>query len=462
MAHDLNKINVFCPVETTSRELDFRLFFAAHCVTPNLRFVIGSQLTVFNLLRELRGGIYLGQNVRPVYQSHPKAKLHARLQELRASGTTLMVLDEEGGVMAGDQGQWTKWLDVRIQAEGLQPHEHVCTWGDWQRDHYRSLSAAPQNIVTTGHPRFDIYKADKNAFYSEEVAHLRQQYGDFVLVNTNFAISNHFMGNEHVFSQNSRFDLDKTHERLDFVNQWSHVSQVCVQMIALVMRISAEWPENNVVLRPHPSENVKFYQDIFQNVANVHVKREGSVGSWLLASRALIHDGCTTAIEAHFCDVPTLTYKPVVNERYDLQLPNALGVMCDHADRVLEVLQTILTHQTQREIQKTPDIASCLMHNFAHDSFASLSSRIQEVAQTAQGSTSGAEETITNSQKRNVFSTAARHLKQRGRPNVPASNDKFSGFDPIYLQQKNQKVQELLNKDVKLNYITTKLFTIEN
>ena len=457
------KINIFCPIETINRELDFRLFFAALTVRPDIRFVIGKQFTISDLLREIPGGIYLGQNIRPVKRSYVKPTLNKRLHQLRDNGTTLVVVDEEGGIMTGDETRWKQWLDFRVDATALQPQEHLCTWGNWQRDYYRGLDVPnASHIHTTGHPRFDLYKPQFRSYYDEETNKWKERFGDFVIINTNFTWANHFMGDKFLFSENSYYDPSDPQKRLDFVRQWSHVGQVRSKMVALVMRLSVEMPHLNFVIRPHPSENMQSYRTIFGDAPNVFVEHEGSVGPWLLASRALIHDGCTTAVEAHFCGVPILNYKGVIDERYDLMLPNALGERCESEDRVLDCLQQIMRgDQNVGRTTTLPTQATDLIHNFEHDAFASLNEYVQSVVEKTAPTKAEYDRVLRHHARMEKIRPLARQLKTKLRPRQKTMVEKFYGFDTNDMEKRFEKVRAITNKDVQFKMLSSRVFTVE-
>ena len=458
------KINVFCPVETINRELDFRLFFAAVAVRPDIRFIIGKHITLGKLIDEIKGGVYLGQNVRPVRRVNINPvideRLMKRVHRLRASGTTLVVLDEEGGVMTGDEARWKNWLDYRVDPTQLQAHEHLCTWGDWQRDYYRSLDVPNvEHIQSTGHPRFDLYKPRFRGYYDSQTAALRERYGDFVLVNTNFSIANHVHGQVVEFPDGWAKLCDEQ-KRVDFVRHWSHVGRVRANMVALVMRLSVEMPQINFVLRPHPSENIGSYRAIFGDIPNVIVNHEGSVGAWILASRALVHDGCTTALEAHFCDVPILNYKSVHDARYDLMLPNALGERCDSEDRVLDALQSILNGDSSRgKTGDLPPIAKSLIHNFEHDAFAELSQYLYRVVENV--APSDADRVLQNHRRHDRFHPRVLWAKRKTSTPQNEKLEKFYGFETNNLQRRFEKVREVTNRDVRFSQISSRIFTVE-
>ncbi len=457
------KINIFCPIETINRELDFRLFLAAHCVRPDLRFIIGKHFTLSDLLREMKEGMYVGQNLRPLRHTPINSEPEKRLKDLRASGITLVVLDEEGGVMAGNEERWKEWLDFRLDMTNLQPQEHVCTWGNFQRDYYRSLDApSPSHIVTTGHPRFDLYKESHRNYYRDEVEHWKNKFGDFVLVNTNFAWANHYKGDKYLFAPHSYYDPTDDAKKLDFVREWSHKTRVRANMIALVTRLSIEMPQLKIVIRPHPSENMQSYKTIFQEMPNVYIEHEGSVGPWLMASRALIHDGCTTALEAHFSGVPILNYKSLREERYDLMLPNSLGLTCETEERVLEAVQAILSGD--KSVGQTPQVpasASHLIDNFEHDSFACMTDYLHHVADSVRPTPLSHDRVLRRHQNAEKIKPLARSLKFKLRPRQQTMMDKFYGFEHLDMPTKFKKVQETLNKDVRFTILSGRVFTVE-
>ncbi len=465
----IQKVNIFCPVETINRELDFRLFFAALAVRPDLRFVVGHRYTIYDLAMEIGGGVYVGQSMRPVAPSANKDSLMKRLEAMRARGTTLIVLDEEGGVMTGDEARWKQWLDFRVDATALLPHEHLCTWGNWQRDYYRELNPkSAHHIHTTGHPRFDLYKPQFRSYYDEETVQWKERYGDFVLINTNFAVSNNIGGDKVPFPSHWHATLSAA-QKIDGVRYWSHVGQVRAKMVALVMRLSIEMPHLNFVIRPHPSEDMQSYRTIFGDARNVFVEHEGSVGSWLLSCRALIHDGCTTALEAHFCDVPIINYKGVIDQRYDLMLPNALGERCESEDRVLDCLQKIISGDTN--VGKTaalPTQAKDLIHNFEHDAFAALTDYVHGVSKNAKAATDervlqntwrqGAQTSISSSKWKMRWLQRA-HKTARG--DKVQSDKKPGGFEEADLPRKFEAVQCTLDKDVRFAMLSNRAFVVE-
>ncbi len=53
-----------------------------------------------------------------------------------------------------------------------------------------------------------------------------------------------------------------------------------------------------IIVRPHPSENHEKWCEVLPEHEKVIVKHEGNVLPWLMAAQVVIHNSCTTGIEA--------------------------------------------------------------------------------------------------------------------------------------------------------------------
>jgi surface carbohydrate biosynthesis protein len=390
-------------------------------------------------------------------------------------------LDEEGGVMKGDEARWKKWLSAKLDVGVLHGEDIVCTWGAWQKEFYLSRNpACATNLFVTGHPRFDLYKPHLKSYYAADAKRLQERFGDFVLINTNFAWANNRNGITRPFSTRWNFDADGAVRFLDHVEEWGNNSLIATHFVKMTARLAVSRPDLQFVLRPHPSEHIGFYRAIFSGVKNVHVLHEGSVGAWLLACRALIHDGCTTGLEAHFAGTPVITYKPVVDGRFDLLLPNLFGAKCFDVADVLSALE-----QTQpREVVgigesigeggSTPDAkaldenerrASELIANFEMDSFAALRRVIAKaVAEKRKNGGSkynaGKYQSWENVRRklraaRTMGGLRSRRAKDAGVP------DKFFQFQNEDIENRLQRVQKITGVDLKHQLLSGEMMTIE-
>ena len=105
------------------------------------------------------------------------------------------------------------------------------------------------------------------------------------------------------------------------------------------------FPDLAIVVRPHPTEDPKVYHDIADRCRRVKVTNGGNVIPWLMAARALVHNSCTTGVEAYIMGVPAATYMATRNAFYDegyYGLPNGLSHRCFDAEGLKKTLGRIL------------------------------------------------------------------------------------------------------------------------
>jgi hypothetical protein len=113
----------------------------------------------------------------------------------------------------------------------------------------------------------------------------------------------------------------------------------------LIPALEDDFPACTIVVRPHPAENPRIYHQIAETCRRVRVTNEGNVVPWLMAAKALIHNGCTTGVEAYALDVAAISYRATVNEQYDRDfhyLPNQMSHQCFNYEQLRDTLAKIL------------------------------------------------------------------------------------------------------------------------
>jgi hypothetical protein len=189
-------------------------------------------------------------------------------------------------------------------------------------------------------------------FYQEEVEKFQNRYGDFILVNTNFNHVNAFGPDMNLFkpTQNSgekaRFGRAARGMSREYAEGLrDHKQAVFEDFQRIIPQLEKAFPEKTIVVRPHPTENHKVYRKIADRCQRVHVTNEGNVVPWLMATKAVIHNGCTTGIEAYATGTPAISYRASINETYDngfYRLPNQMSHQCFTFDEMRDLLRKIL------------------------------------------------------------------------------------------------------------------------
>ena len=131
---------------------------------------------------------------------------------------------------------------------------------------------------------------------------------------TNFATFNSFLSEDDYENHLKKFSVyrDTLFKEMVEMKQWQYESEMMKLVLDSAVSVAEKFKEN-VVIRPHPSENIKEWIRRLKNFPRevrdkVHVIREGDVTPWILAARLVIQRGCTTGLEAVLSGIPALSY----------------------------------------------------------------------------------------------------------------------------------------------------------
>ena len=147
--------NILFPIESISREIDYKLVLAAMCSDEDVVYIAQHDY-LYYISKFMSGGTYLGKNLFAINTDGTWKSRHTKLKK---RGFSIVYLDEEGAVYWGDEETWRRRLNKRINVDEIKKDDHICTWGSFQKQHYQNVTKAlPDNIVVTGHPRFDLFR----------------------------------------------------------------------------------------------------------------------------------------------------------------------------------------------------------------------------------------------------------------------------------------------------------------
>jgi len=335
------------PVELQVRELEPKLLLACAAAMRGFTAMIGPRREMHFYLHAFPKSIYLSKSTTNASKNV--------FRYLGKMGSKIAVWDEEALVALPPR----LYYRHRLSPKSIKYVSHLLAWGEQNAALWRQYPSLPSGIPihVTGNPRGDLLRSELRGYYEEDVRALREEYGNFVLVNSNFNLINAYHadmnllmpgpnpGDGLVLSRRSKsLGLDR-----EYAEGFTAYKKAILQSFEeLVPALAREFPECTIVVRPHPAENQKIYHRLGESNDGVRVINKGNVVPWLLAARALIHNGCTTGIEAYALGTPALAYRRSVEERFDNdfhQLPNALSHECFSFEELKNTLQQIFRGQ---------------------------------------------------------------------------------------------------------------------
>lgn len=338
------KATLLLPVELQVRELDPKLLLACIAARRGYASLIGPRREMHFYIPFFKNGIYLSKSMT-------SGSVNV-FRWMREQGHEIVAWDEEALVHLPPEHYFRR----RFNDETLKYVSHLFAWGEDNVDLWRQYPRMPSSLEVhiTGNPRGDLLRPELRAIYRQDARALEAQYGAFILVNTNFNPVNMYFpegnllvaaakeGHQPVLSRRARgMGMSQAYaEGYD-----AHKRGIFEDFQRLIPQLEQAFPRFNIVVRPHPAENPQVYSDIARRCQRVHVTNEGNVVPWLMASRAMVHNGCTTGVEAFLLDVPVFSYRATVHDGYDddfHQLPNMISRECFDFDELQAGLASAL------------------------------------------------------------------------------------------------------------------------
>jgi surface carbohydrate biosynthesis protein len=394
-----------------------------------------------------------------------------RYEAMKAQGHRVVFLHEEGAIFNGDRAAWERGLIRKFDPRWMRSEDMICAWGEAQAEVYRNM--APEltgSIRITGHPRFDLCKDRYRPLYAAESDALRREFGKFLLVNTNFTLSNSMQGWDWCMQRDSIDAADRAARSRAF-DYFGYDLRRVTYYIQLMSRLSDAFPDRQIVLRPHPSERMDIYEMLLKHVPRVHIRKSGSLVAWLHAAEVLIHTDCTTALEAYAARLPIIHYRQEDDERFLCADAAGFGTQCRTAAEVIAATRSVLdgAHDATVEPQALAQTES-VIHNLspARDGFGLLADAANEALEEIGPTTE-----ITSSLR--VFETKGQKLRAKAwlRQRFPIlrsrktsrnahAREKFPGLDAEVIQAKLDIIQQIEGTRLTMNYISPALVTLRS
>lgn len=316
---------VLSSVEIVTRELDSKLLLALLLVSRGCRAIIGHKEAITAIGRSSQGVLWQGKDAFSSQLSAAATEHFA--DQLHARGSSVMFVQDEGAIF--HTKGWTQSLLRKYRVPYMRERRlaRVCAWGERQKRVLEEHGVTPaSNIAVTGSPRFDLCSPRYDWIKSEGFAQARARRRPFILMLTRFGSVAHHEGLDWTFRMRNRSEtLTDADLRL---STWQRDAHDLADYIVLVREMTRAYPDYDIIVRPHPSESMAFYREVFAPYGQVAVTKEGSVLDWIRAAGLVVHANCTTGIEAVLAGRPVLNMKPnaLPRDYFDKEVAKEAGV----------------------------------------------------------------------------------------------------------------------------------------
>lgn len=312
-------MNIYLHVEISSRELHSKLLLAILAAAKG-HDVIVSELEIIlkGLLRGwLPPGIFYTKSLTP---SKTKIERH---DELIKKGTKITSIDEEANLNVDHYEEFSR---QRYSEKTIKQSSAVFGWGKHDYETLKKNYIKQKNkIYKTGSPRVDLWRPIFSKYWIKPKMMPKKP---FLLISSNMNVCDNKSFPERINFQREAEYFKRSPILFRQAFMWkSHDFLKAFVFIDAIKDLVNNNNKFEIVFRPHPSENVNCWKILLKGIPNLHITNEGPINTWINNAFAVMHHGCTTAIETVVSQKPLVTYTPSILKGHILNnhLPNKLG-----------------------------------------------------------------------------------------------------------------------------------------
>ena len=300
---------LFLPIEVKAREFIPKLFLISRAITRGIYCFIGDKVAVNRSIKYFKKGIYFHKSLNRNDVNY--------IKDLKLKVDKYVTLDEEANYSISNNNQFIKLLDYRSSYENVKNVDRIYNWGNfdyhlWKKK-YKLYSS---KFKKTGNPRFDILK--KNIYsliFKKEISELKKKYKNFIFIPSSFISSKkkllEIIKFEKKRIKNSKYLKEKISSRL-----FEH--KLFLQFYKLIINLSNNYPELNVVVKPHPSENILDWKNKVKNLNNVYIDSNYDLVPYIAASKFVIFNSSTAGVQSVIMKKKTICYS-VISQKKSLR-----------------------------------------------------------------------------------------------------------------------------------------------
>ena len=353
-----NKINLFIPIEIKRRDFPSRALLALEASNSNFNVFIGRKLEVDRLVFRKKPGIYFGLVTTQAYSNFYK--------KLRKYGHIIFVNDEEGLVTFSDQ----MYFNLKVSNNTLQYINLLFLWSKTHKEMFERKFPKYNKFKVSGSPRFDLSKSGYIGIFDNDRKIIYSKYKKYILICCSFSFNNYFEKNINYLDILRKQKVIRNHtDEKKYLKYLKYNKEALNQFLDAIPILSKSFPDLDIIIRPHPSENNKIYLDISNNYHNVYVESRFSIHSWILNSMCIVHNYCTSSAEALSLNIPRFALRKSFDNEVHKSIPYEISDICENVNSLVLKIKKL---KDKNEYRNNNDIMNFkkYLHNIDQETFA--------------------------------------------------------------------------------------------
>lgn len=250
----------------------------------------------------------------------------------------------------------------KYMSERQYDNIHCDLFLTWNELHTQELIkyhfvSPPEHTITVGCPRFDFYQKPWDQAFLKQ----RKDSRINILLNTTFAIAHFYDRSEEEQHQLYKSMGDgQIRETVDYKSliKAHHDGLHKLPEFLIPLIESAKY---NIILRPHPREELSFYNDFIARLptnqkALIRVDKKESIQSAILNADIVLNcEDCTTSVESWIANKPTITLTFEKNPVFFTKTYAERAPQIDAPDKLIAAIEHALNHPEQEEYKAVRD-----------------------------------------------------------------------------------------------------------
>ncbi len=292
-------MNLILPIEIKKRELEAKILLGLTAAESGFDVLLGEKGDVNWVASDLRnlGGIILHKDISPV------KKRNKFLKKVIQNGFVNSVQDEESGLLEKDYNDFAL---KRFSFENADLTHYIFCWGkrdfNYFQDIFKNSLIQPR---LTGSPRVDLWRKNFDRYY-----HVGKS-NDYILIVSNFG---HALGRDRFSEKLTRAAFKDIKDNISYgrhvLRYQSFQAKTVEKLILFILDLNDRMDGYEIIIRPHPIDDPGAWVQIFNGYKKIRIVSDGPLTPLVRNAKALVHNGCTTGLEAFVSEVPSYSFCP--------------------------------------------------------------------------------------------------------------------------------------------------------
>lgn len=318
---------VYIESQVTVRDLLSRILLGLQILNKSTfidSIVIGRNGKIQSMVKFDQGFAYIADNF--------SIPAKARFEKIRPFAARIYAFCDESTALNNEP----LYLQRRANKISIQNCDHIFATSNYHRD--LLTNAYPElekKISNFGLPRFDFLKDGCRTIYDAQVNNLKGKYGEYILMPSNGARGRYLQIDQLLKKLLGRGEINDNQVD-EFVNYYKNLNDSAEQFDQAAISLAEMHKGLNFVYRGKPhSEYSAFEKNKLPE--NLFVESSLSVHPWILGAAAVVHQNCTTGIEAFVAGISSVDFIPRTLQHIS-KAPHALTNCAHTIDQLSDFL----------------------------------------------------------------------------------------------------------------------------